>query len=131
MPKKTNGIKLLKYADTFLSFNASETIFKEGEDGKQMFVVKSGVAELHVAGVVIETLEAGDIVGEMALLDNHCRSATAIALTDCQLVPIDSERFEYLIRQTPNFAIEVMQVMAERLRRMNRQTQVIGRKAES
>jgi CRP-like cAMP-binding protein len=55
----------------------------------------------------------------MALLDKEPRSTTAIANTDCRLVPVDQKRFTFLVQQTPYFAIEVMQIMAERLRRLN------------
>ncbi|HEU5100134.1 MAG TPA: Crp/Fnr family transcriptional regulator [Roseiflexaceae bacterium] len=59
----------------------------------------------------------GGIVGEMALIDDRPRSATAVAATDCRLVPIDERRFTFLVQQTPMFALAVMRVMAERLRR--------------
>ena len=124
---KKRGFRLLKYTDDFVTHPAGDVIFREGDDGKHMYVVKSGTIELHVAGIVVETVEAGDIMGEMAMLDCEKRSATAVALTEVQLVPIDNDKFQYLIRQTPYFAIEVMQIMAERLRHMNRQTVISKR----
>ncbi len=63
----------------------------------------------------------GAIFGEMVLVDNSPRSATAIARTDCRVVPISEKRFQFLIQETPYFAIQVMQIMATRLRRMNEQ----------
>ncbi len=124
MSKRHTSLQLLKYADTYTTFHTNDIIFREGEPGKHMFVVKAGTIELRVHEKPIETLNGGDILGEMALLDSESRSATAIAITDCQLVAIDKDRFEYMVRQTPYFAIEVMQVMAKRLRRMNRETSV-------
>ena len=102
-------------------------IFKEGDRGDRMYVVKAGNVELRVVGQTIETLESGDILGEMAMLDNEPRSATAVASTDCQIVPIDQQKFQFLLKETPYFAIEVMQIMARRLRRMNRETAVLVR----
>jgi len=68
---------------------------------------------------VINIIGPGGILGEMALLDNEPRSTTAIANTDCKLAPVDQRRFTFLVQQTPYFAIQVMQIMAERLRRLN------------
>jgi len=55
----------------------------------------------------------------LALIDHGQRSASAIAKTDCKIVPLDEKRFLYMVQETPNFALQVMQIMAERLRRMD------------
>ena len=57
-----------------------------------------------------------DVFGEMALIDNSPRSLTAVAITDTTLATIDRHRFLFLVQETPTFAIDVMTVMAERLR---------------
>ncbi|HYG77204.1 MAG TPA: cyclic nucleotide-binding domain-containing protein [Planctomycetota bacterium] len=119
MPGRRTSLKFLKYDDKFVTYHAGDVIFKEGDKGEHMFVVKAGNVDLKVHGKTVETLEPGQILGEMALLDHETRSASAIAATDCQLVPIDGKRFQYLIGETPYFAIEVMQIMARRLRHMN------------
>ena len=59
------------------------------------------------------------MLGEMALIDHAPRAATATAIGDCRLVPISEKRFMFMIQQTPYFALQIMKVMAERLRRMN------------
>jgi CRP-like cAMP-binding protein len=53
----------------------------------------------------------------MALIDSEPRSATAIAAADCKLAAIGEKRFLRLIEQTPIFALQIMRVMTERLRR--------------
>lgn len=55
----------------------------------------------------------------MALIDTKARSATVVARSDCRLVPINEKRFLVLVHQTPIFALLVMRVLADRLRRMN------------
>jgi CRP/FNR family transcriptional regulator, cyclic AMP receptor protein len=127
MANRRTSLKFLKYADDFKTFHTGDVIFKEGDRGDQMYVVKAGNVELRVVGQTVETLESGDILGEMAMLDNEPRSATAVAATDCQIVPIDQTKFQFLLKETPYFAIEVMQIMARRLRRMNRETAVMVR----
>jgi CRP/FNR family cyclic AMP-dependent transcriptional regulator len=84
--------------------------------------VKEGEVDIVVRDRVIDTLGPGGILGEMALIERKPRSATAIARTDCKLVPISEKRFIFLIQQAPLFALQVMRVMAERLRRMNAAT---------
>jgi CRP-like cAMP-binding protein len=51
------------------------------------------------------------------MIDEDTRSATVIAKTDCALLPIDRKRFNYLIQQTPNFALNIMRVISARLRK--------------
>jgi CRP-like cAMP-binding protein len=100
-------------------FAAGDTIFALGEEAAHAFVVTEGEIELELHGRVLETVHAGGIFGEMALIDRHERSATARAKTDAKIVPIDQKRFLYLVQNTPFFAVEVMKIMADRLRRMN------------
>lgn len=130
LERKLRTIHFFKHSTEFESFKRGAVIFNEGEPGTHMYVVRNGTVEVDIDGRIIETLDPGDILGEMALLDDRHRSATAIALTDCELVPIDLDRFLYLIRETPNFALEVMEVMAARLRRMDHQTDVIRRRGQ-
>jgi len=60
------------------------------------------------------------IFGEMALIDDEPRSATAIAATDVELVPVSEKQFLFLVSQTPYFALKVMRVLATRLRETNK-----------
>lgn len=95
---------------------AGQPLFEEGEDGRRMFVLTTGTAEVIVNNRVVETLQHGNIVGEMGLVSPGPRSATVVATTDCEFVAIDEKRFHYLVQQTPFFATQVMRVLAERLR---------------
>jgi CRP/FNR family transcriptional regulator, cyclic AMP receptor protein len=98
-------------------FQAGETIFSKGDVGDVMYAVQSGEVEITLDGSVIDTHGPGAIFGEMALIDDNPRSATATAKTDCVVVPISQQRFEFLVQQTPHFATNVMRVMVERMRR--------------
>ena len=100
-------------------FRSGKRIFGEGESGDSMFVVKEGVVELTVRGKIIAQVGKGGILGEMALIDNKPRSASAQAKTDCELVPVNEKRFLTLVQENPGFAIEVMKVLTERLRIMD------------
>ena len=100
-------------------FAAGQTIFTQGQPGDKMYVVKEGDVELLINGKPIMTVTKGGLFGEMALIDPDTRSATAIAQTDCVLIAIDEPQFKKLIQTTPKFALEVMKVMAQRLRHMD------------
>ena len=98
-------------------FPAGSTIFEQGQPRDYMYIVQEGELEIIHDGKAVETVARGGIVGEMALIDNSKRSATVKAKTDATLVLIDARRFEFLISETPYFAIHVMRVLADRLRR--------------
>jgi CRP-like cAMP-binding protein len=110
---------LFRHETDTLSLSQGQTLFKAGETGTMMYVLKSGTMNILVGEKIVETAEAGALIGEMALIDKGPRAATAVASTDCQLVPIDQRRFLFLVQQTPNFAIHVMHVMADRLRNVD------------
>jgi CRP-like cAMP-binding protein len=119
------ALNLFSNSEDFVSFSAGQVIFKEGDTGKVMYAIIEGEVDIIVKGKVIDTVRKGDIIGEMALIDTSPRSATAIPKIECKVVPISRRHFTFLIQHTPNFALEVMQVMANRLRRMNEQIESI------
>jgi CRP/FNR family cyclic AMP-dependent transcriptional regulator len=98
---------------------AGQPLFTEGEEGHRLFVLTTGNAEIIVNNRVVESIQHGNIVGEMGLVSPGPRSATVVALTDCEFVAVDEKRFLYLVQQTPFFATQVMRVLAERLRAAN------------
>jgi CRP/FNR family cyclic AMP-dependent transcriptional regulator len=102
------------------AFAKGKTIFKEGERGDEFFIVVRGQVEIVSGDRHLETLEADGIFGEMALIDDSPRSATAVALSDVTLAPIKENQFLFLVQNTPFFALSVMRVLARRLRRQNK-----------
>jgi CRP/FNR family transcriptional regulator, cyclic AMP receptor protein len=103
-----------------LPFKAGSIIFREGDEARELFVIKSGKVQIHIGNRTITELGADSIFGEMALIDDEPRSATAIALTDVELVPVSEKQFLFLVSQTPYFALKVMRVLAQRLRATNK-----------
>jgi CRP/FNR family cyclic AMP-dependent transcriptional regulator len=112
------SLSLFRNAET-KEFAPGETIFSTGDEGTMMYVVAEGEVEIWVGPVLAETVMPGGIFGEMALIDRQARSADAIAQTHCKLVPVDQRRFQFLVSETPFFALQVMAIMAERLRHAN------------
>lgn len=97
-----------------------ETIFKEGDTAKELYVIKSGQVEIQLGNRLLATLDANDILGEMALIDSAPRSATDTAKTDVELVPISKKDFLALVSRAPTFALDIMSTLVRRLRDANR-----------
>lgn len=119
----TDGINfnLLAGADIpARSFAAGETIFREGDPATELFVIKSGRVGIMAGNRLLDTLEEANVFGEMALIDTAPRSATAVAVTDVQVVPVSEKQFLFMVGQTPFFALNVMRVLARRLRAANK-----------
>ncbi len=102
------------------SFKAGETIFKEDDAATEFYVIKEGRVGIQSGNRLLDTLNEKAIFGEMALVDNAPRSATAIAVTNVTVVPISEKQFLFLVSQTPFFALNVMRVLARRLRASNK-----------
>ncbi|MFY9835235.1 MAG: cyclic nucleotide-binding domain-containing protein [Xanthobacteraceae bacterium] len=100
-------------------FRAGDVIFHQGDYAKELFVIQNGKVEVRLDDRVLETLSDYAIFGEMALIDAAPRSATAVAVSDVKLVPVGEKQFLFLISQTPHFALNVLRVMARRLRASN------------
>jgi CRP-like cAMP-binding protein len=114
-----NPADLFRLESDTVNLAPGELVFRQGEAGDAMYVLLEGNVDIIVGETVVETADRGALLGEMALIDNSPRSATAIARAPCRLVAIDRKRFIFMVQQTPNFSIHVMKVMAERLRRMD------------
>ena len=116
-------------SEDFLGLFSSETdvttlqpgqeLFRKGDAGRHMYVVKAGALQVIDGNQVFETVSPGGIVGEMALISDEPRSATVRAVTETVVVPIDERRFSFMTQRTPFFALRVMKVMSARLRAMN------------
>ena len=111
-----SAIQLLRNEKDVIQVPAGQTIFQEGEVGDAMYVVLDGTVDIVHKGKVIDQVETGSIFGEMALVDDEPRSASAIAKTDVQIARVNQQRFEFLVQYSPLFAVEVMRIMARRLR---------------
>jgi CRP/FNR family cyclic AMP-dependent transcriptional regulator len=110
-------INIFRHSPDARDIAAGEMLFDQGDTGEAMFAVVEGNIELSLNGVVIEDVGPGGILGEMALINPAPRTARATARTAARVVPVDQSRFMYLVQEHPTFAIQVMRVMAERLRR--------------
>ena len=104
-----------------ITFMEGSTLFEQGDPGDFMYVILDGKVQIQVQMRPVFFAGAGDIIGEMALIDSKLRSATALAKSDCRVVKVDKNGFLQLVNETPEFALHVMHVLADRLRKMDQQ----------
>lgn len=98
---------------------AGEVIFEAGASGSLIYGIVAGKVELWVNDKVVETIEAGDLFGEGALVhEDHQRYETAIAQVETTLAFLDRQHFFFAVQQTPMFALEVIRSYSDRLRRL-------------
>jgi len=116
---RPNFLGLFKSEENVVTVKAGDVLFRKGDPAKVMYVVLSGELRVGDGNKIFEQLAPGGLVGEMALIDHAPRAATVTALTDSTLAEIDEKRFLFLTQQTPSFALNVMRVLSQRLRRMN------------
>lgn len=105
-----------------LRYSAGQAVFNYGDPGNAMYIVRSGEVEIYVKNdqgekIVLETSQAGDLFGEVAVLDGGPRTAWVVALSDVELLRLDREHFEDYVRQCTPAALNLLSVAARRLRR--------------
>ena len=104
-------------------FKAGDVIFKQGDTGQELFIIKSGKVEIRIGNHVLDTLSPGNIFGEMALIDSAPRNAAAVAITDATLIAVSQKQF---VSSTSNLAFSIMRDMSQRLRKRARETELMN-----
>ncbi|MBL8516023.1 MAG: cyclic nucleotide-binding domain-containing protein [Betaproteobacteria bacterium] len=104
---------------TVVHFQEGKKILKAGVSGTTMYVVLEGQVAVAIGRKIVEKIEAGGFFGEMALVDQLPRTATAVARTDCSLLPINREALIKLVKTEPDFGMALMRSVAQRLQYMN------------
>ncbi len=119
--------KILSFARTE-TYAAKETIFLKGSPGRGLMAVMEGRVQIQAPSAdgrtaVLNVMEAGDIFGEIALLDGRDRSADAVAMIPCRLLVIDRREFIPFLRQNADVALNLMAILCERIRRTTEQVE--------
>lgn len=101
---------------------AGKVLVREGDSGRECFVVAEGTARATSGGRKVAAFDAGSIFGEMSLLDGGPRSCTVTAETDMHLLVMNGRGFAAVVEDLPPVAHKVMRAMAERLRAAERRS---------
>jgi CRP/FNR family transcriptional regulator, cyclic AMP receptor protein len=112
--------------DNVKLYEAGDKIFKEGEKGDLMYVLLEGAVDLTMkverGETVLKTVDTpNDFFGEMALLDDRPRSASATAVKKTKVLAVDGPTFESMILANGKFALKIIKVLAARIRSSNDQ----------
>jgi CRP-like cAMP-binding protein len=119
-----------------LEFKEGEYVFREGELGTEMYIINEGKVEIiNQVGdeeQVLAVLEKGDFFGEMSVLEDLPRAASARAATDIRLLQINGSTFDQLLRGNPEIAVRMMRKLSRRLRETDEMVRsVVGTKVSS
>ncbi len=107
-------VRVAELADD-LEAEAGAELTDQGRPGQECFVLVKGRANVFVGADLVATLEAGSMVGEMALIDHRPRSATVIAETPMELLAFDTRAFRSLLDEMPKASQRVMSLLNTRL----------------
>ena len=103
---------------------AGTVLTHEGRYEGWFYLVVAGTVEIARAGAAVDTVGAGDFVGEISLLDAGPRTATATTLTPCELLRVNNSQFDSLLEASPAIRQVVEEAMEARLERMDAEAQV-------
>lgn len=112
-PQKSSGPYLMEVKE-------GEFVFREGDLGTEMYIIHEGKVEILSGSgsneQLLSVLEKGDFFGEMSILEDLPRAASARAVTDVKLLEINGSTFDRMLRSNPEIAVRMMRKLARRLR---------------
>lgn len=112
------GLVNLMSANGPVRYDKGKMIMQEGTAGALMYVVLEGKVAISIKGGLVARAAPGGVFGEMALVDQSVRAATATAETDCSLLAINRAQFLQLVKTSPSFGLALLAGLAERAKDM-------------
>lgn len=103
-----------------ITMTEGSMVVDQGEMGREAYIILKGDVTIKRNNRKIATLSAGDVVGELSLLDHGPRTASVVCATDCTLLVIDQRRFIGVLDDVPSIAHKLMGTLASRIRVMDR-----------
>lgn len=102
-------------------FPAGHNLFKVGDPGDALYIVRNGEVEIFFRNdtgerIVLETARAGDMIGELSLLDSGPRSASALVTVEVDLLRLDRDDLERFLHMCPSATMDLLAAMSRRLR---------------
>lgn len=124
-PERRPGAGLQAYTR---QFKTGEYVFREGDLGTEMFIIQEGKIEIMKSvgkrDKLLAVLEKGDFFGEVSILEDLPRTASARAQSDATVVEINGSTFDHMLRSNPEIAVRMMRKMSRRLREADRLLQL-------
>jgi CRP-like cAMP-binding protein len=128
---KDDDIASLSRLSTRRRYPKDTVVFFENEEGDSFFMILDGRIKVTILGddgreIILTVLGPGDFFGEMALLDNEPRSATAIAVEDSELLSLQRADFQTVLAENTAITSPLIKVLTARLRRANHQISTLA-----
>lgn len=111
---KRELVEIARIADE-VDLRPGKVLIREGERGREFFVLVEGTADVRRKGRKIDTVGAGSFVGEMALVTEHPRNATVTTTSPVHALVVTKPNFRRLVAANPLVAFKVMHAVAERV----------------
>ncbi len=110
------------------ALSAGETLFREGDDGDTLYAICAGSLEVSVLSsngrkLVLDLVNAGNLIGEIAVFDPGVRTATVCARTDCALLSVSRKHLLDAFKDDPELALEIVGLISKRMRQLTEQLQ--------
>ena len=114
-----NGMNMAAFDRFVKTFQAGEMIFSEFEPGNTFYLIESGRVQLikHIGDIkkTLDILQPSEMFGEMAILENSPRSATAVALDNVKVLEFNSQNFEILMLGNPEITLRLLKMFCKRI----------------
>lgn len=102
-----------------LHFSANHTIFRQGEEGRSLYIIVAGRVKVHIGDKQLAIVDQGKYFGEMAVFDTQPRSASVTTLEPCEFLELTQEQLYDAIEETPEIAVNIIRELSRLVRRLN------------
>lgn len=102
-----------------LSYPTNHSIFKQGEEGRSLYIIVSGRVKVHIGDKTLAEVERGKYFGEMAVFDTQPRSASITTLESCECLELTQEQLYDAIEETPEIAVNIIRELSRIIRQLN------------
>lgn len=113
------GLERLGQLADHIDLPAGKVLTRQGERGEEFFVIVDGRVRVERDGKLLAVLGSAEFIGEIALIDEGPRTATATCETDCRLILLGHREFHSLLREQPEIELTILRTLAERVRRLD------------
>ncbi|ABA23298.1 cyclic nucleotide-binding domain-containing protein [Anabaena sp. FACHB-709] len=102
-----------------LQFPANHTIFRQGEEGRSLYIIVSGRVKVHIGDKQLAEVDQGKYFGEMAVFDTQPRSASVTTIEPCEFLELTQEQLYDAIEETPEIAVNIIRELSRLIRGLN------------
>lgn len=102
-----------------LHFPANHTIFRQGEEGRSLYIIVSGRVRVHIGDKQLAEVDQGKYFGEMAVFDTQPRSASVTTIERCEFLELTQEQLYDAIEETPEIAVNIIRELSRLIRHLN------------